>query len=97
MAERPDSGPDLPSIDVPTLVVTSDHDELIPMAVSAPMADAIPGAELAVIAGAGHLSNVERPEEFSALLSRTSAMRRPGPAAVRGRPEQAEAPVDWRA
>lgn len=70
MAERPDSGPDLPTIDVPTLVVTSDRDELIPMSVSAPMADAIPGAELAVIAGAGHLSNVERPEEFSALLSR---------------------------
>lgn len=68
MAERPDSRPDLPTIDVPTLVITSDGDRLIPPEVSAPIAEAVPAAELAVIRGAGHLSNLERPDEFDALV-----------------------------
>ena len=70
LAERPDSRPDLPGIAVPTLVITSDRDRLIPREVSAPMADAIPDAELAVIEGAGHLSNVERPDRFAELVAR---------------------------
>ncbi|MGZ8579215.1 MAG: alpha/beta fold hydrolase, partial [Actinomycetota bacterium] len=49
MAERPDSSVDLPGIDVPTLVITSDADALIPQEISAPMADAIPGSRLEVI------------------------------------------------
>jgi pimeloyl-ACP methyl ester carboxylesterase len=68
MAARPDSTPDLAGIDVPALVVTSDADTLIPAAISAPMAEQIPGAELAVIEGAGHLSNLERPDRFGELL-----------------------------
>jgi pimeloyl-ACP methyl ester carboxylesterase len=68
LAERPDSRPDLPTIEVPALVITSDRDRLIPAAISAPMADAIPNAELAVIEGAGHLSNVERPAAFAELV-----------------------------
>ena len=70
LAERPDSRPDLPRIAVPTLVITSDGDRLIPQDVSAPMAEAIPDAELALIEGAGHLSNVERPDRFAALVAR---------------------------
>lgn len=68
LAERPDSRPDLPSIDVPTLVITSDGDRLIPQDVTEPIAEAIPGASLAVIEGAGHLSNVESPDAFTALV-----------------------------
>lgn len=68
LAERPDSRPDLAAIDVPTLVVTSTDDQLIDPALSRSMADAIPGAELAVIEGAGHLSNMERPAEFTGSL-----------------------------
>jgi pimeloyl-ACP methyl ester carboxylesterase len=68
MAERPDSTPDLTGIDVPTLVVTSTGDTLIPSEQSAPMADRILGARLAIIEGAGHLSNLERPDEFTRLL-----------------------------
>jgi pimeloyl-ACP methyl ester carboxylesterase len=68
MADRPDSRPDLSGIDVPTLVITSADDTLIPSAVSAPMADAIPGATLLVIEGAGHLSNLEQPDTFSGAL-----------------------------
>ena len=74
MAERPDRTGALASIGVPTLVVTSDGDRLIPAAVSAPMASAIPGAELLTIPGAGHLSNLEAPDAFNegltGLLSR---------------------------
>lgn len=68
MAHRPDSTPDLAGIEVPTLVVTSSEDELIPPSATAPMADAIPGARLAVIERAGHLSSMEAPEEFLGLL-----------------------------
>ncbi len=69
MAERPDSTEDLPGIDVPTLVITSSGDTLIPPEVSAGMARAIPGAELATIEGAGHLSSLEAPGEFNRLLA----------------------------
>ncbi|HEY7401466.1 MAG TPA: alpha/beta fold hydrolase [Actinomycetota bacterium] len=68
MAERPDSTGDLAGIDVPTLVIASDADALIPAGVSAPMAERIPGAELATITHAGHLSNLEASEEFDRLL-----------------------------
>ncbi len=68
MAERPDSTPDLPGISVPTLVVTSTQDQLIPAEVSTAMAEQIPGARLEVIEGVGHLSNLEAPERFTELL-----------------------------
>jgi 3-oxoadipate enol-lactonase len=68
MAERPDSTTDLATIDVPTLVITSTGDALIPPDATTPMADQIPGARLAVIEGAGHLSNLEAADEFNRLL-----------------------------
>ena len=75
MAERTDSRPILPGIEVPTTVVTSEGDRLIPADVSAPMAEAIPHAELVRLEGAGHLSNLEHTEGFNRalrdLLSRT--------------------------
>ena len=74
MAERPDSRPDLPNIDAPTLVITSTGDQLVSPALSMSMADAIPGAELAVLHGAGHLSNMERSADFAGLL-RTHLVR----------------------
>ena len=70
MAERPDSTPDLASITVPSLVITARGDTLIPPEATTPMADQIPGAELASIDGAGHLSNLEAPGEFDELLAR---------------------------
>lgn len=68
MAERPDSVPDLPGIDVPTLVITGTADRLIPPDVTAGIAGRVPGAELLRIEGAGHLSNLEAPEAFDAAL-----------------------------
>jgi pimeloyl-ACP methyl ester carboxylesterase len=69
MAERPDRSDELGAIGVPTLVITSDGDRLIPAAASAPMAAAIPEAELLTIAGAGHLSNLEAPGDFDEGLA----------------------------
>ena len=46
MAERPDSTRIAGSIDVPTLVITSTQDQLIPAAVGAEMASRIAGARL---------------------------------------------------
>ena len=54
----------LASINVPTLVITGDADELMPLPTSQAMAAAIPGAQLVVLQNAGHLSNVEAPEAF---------------------------------
>jgi pimeloyl-ACP methyl ester carboxylesterase len=68
MAERPDSVPDLPGIDVPTLVVTGTADRLIPPDVTAGIAERVPGAEILRIDGAGHLSNLEAPEAFNTAL-----------------------------
>jgi len=68
MAERPDSTPDLSTIDVPSLVITSTADTLIPPAVTAEMAGQIAGARLQTIEGAGHLSNVEGSDAFAEAL-----------------------------
>ena len=68
MAERPDSTGDLAGIDVPTLVITSTGDTLIPPDATKEMASQIPDARLEVIEGAGHISNLEAPAEFNRLL-----------------------------
>ena len=69
MAERPDSTGDLAGISVPTVVVTSSGDTLIPPDATTPMAGQIPGATLRIIEGAGHLSNLQSPEAFNDVLS----------------------------
>ena len=68
MGDRPDSTPDCPSIDVPTLVITSDLDALVPPDASLAMAELIPGARTAMLEGAGHLTNLEAADDFTALL-----------------------------
>jgi pimeloyl-ACP methyl ester carboxylesterase len=55
----------LPQIDVPVLVITSSHDQVVPPAVSEALAQAIPGAELVTIPRAGHLSNIEQSDLFN--------------------------------
>lgn len=56
---------DLASIRKPTLVVVGEEDRLTPAAESRLIADAIPGGEMIVIPGAGHLSNIENPGFFN--------------------------------
>ena len=52
----------------PTLVIAGEKDAGTPPAMSEAIAKAVPGAELAVIPGAAHLSAVEKPREFNALV-----------------------------
>jgi 3-oxoadipate enol-lactonase len=58
----------LPRIDCPTLILTGDGDRVIPGASSEALHYRIPGSRLEVIAGAGHLFFLERPEESLLLL-----------------------------
>ena len=68
MMERPDSTPSLSAITIPTLVLVGDEDGLTPPAESEAIAAAMPNASLVRIAGAGHLSNLERSQAFEASV-----------------------------
>ena len=67
MMERPDSTPTLATITVPTLVIVGDEDVLTPPAEAERLHAGIAGSRLAVIPGAGHVSNLERPSAFTAV------------------------------
>jgi pimeloyl-ACP methyl ester carboxylesterase len=60
----------LAAITVPTLLVWGDGDMRSPLDVAEQFREAIPNADLVVIPGAGHISNMEKPEEFNAAVSR---------------------------
>ena len=68
MGLRPDSKKDLKGIQVPTLVVHGTEDQLIPVSEAEIMADGIPGAELSLIEGAGHMLNMENPLAFNEVV-----------------------------
>jgi len=55
----------LPSITVPTLVLWGDDDRRSSMQIAEQLCSAIPGAELATIPNAGHVSNMEQPDVFN--------------------------------
>jgi 3-oxoadipate enol-lactonase len=65
---REDRGAPVERIAVPTLVVTGDEDAVYPPATAERLAGRIPGARLAVIRGAGHVSNLDQPERFNAAV-----------------------------
>jgi pimeloyl-ACP methyl ester carboxylesterase len=68
MAERPDSEPDLKSINVPTLVVTGDEDILTGPPEAELMRKNVAGSELKIIRHAGHYSPWEQAAEVGKLL-----------------------------
>ena len=55
----------LPEIDVPTLLLSADHDVRVPVAVVEAIHAAVPGSELVVLPGPGHVSPVEAPDEVT--------------------------------
>ncbi len=55
--------------DVPAAVLVGDRDRLTPPACARSIAAALPGAELTVFPGAGHMLPLERPTEVSAALT----------------------------
>ena len=68
MAGRPDSTPDLASIDVPTAVIVGEADAITPLANAKTIHDGITGSSLSVIPDAGHIANIEAPEAFDKAL-----------------------------
>ncbi len=69
MRDRPDSTPVLPGILVPTLVIVGGEDALTPPDEAEAMARALPSSWLVKIPGAGHLSSLESPEEFTSAVT----------------------------
>jgi 3-oxoadipate enol-lactonase len=55
-------------IRVPTLVLCGAEDKITPPALSRELAHLIPGAQLETIEGSGHISNLERADEFNTLV-----------------------------
>lgn len=68
MAARPDSNSLLATINIPTLLIVGAADVLTPPDEARAMQRAIAHSTLVEIAGAGHLANIEAPDEFSAAI-----------------------------
>ena len=60
----------LPTIRVPTLLVYGEEDMRAPAGVAALLHDQIPGSELVLLPGAGHVCNIDAAEPFNAVLRR---------------------------
>ncbi len=58
----------LPEINLPVLIIAGTEDKVLPVSESRILADAIPGSELTLIEGAGHLTNIEAPGLFNTIL-----------------------------
>ena len=59
---------ELSTIEVPVQLIYGAEDKLTPPEIGRKMQKNIPGAELAIIDGAGHLVNIERGAEFNIIL-----------------------------
>ena len=60
----------LAEIDVPTLLLCADHDVRAPVSVGESLHGSVPNSELVVIAGPGHASPVEAPDDVTRELRR---------------------------
>ena len=70
LLNRPDVTALLPTIDCPVLVIVGSEDRWSPPEQHRGIAAAIPGADLVVIDGCGHMLPVEAPDAVNAALSR---------------------------
>lgn len=69
-AKRQDYLPLLRRVRVPTLLVGGQHDTFTPPGFTESMHVLVPDSVVEIIAGAGHLPNLERPERFNEALRR---------------------------
>lgn len=71
MRDRSDNSDRLAELGgLPTLVIVGSEDRITPLDDAQFLAEGIPGAELLVIEGAGHVPPLERPEAVNAALQR---------------------------
>jgi len=68
MGERDDQSALLARIGVPTMIIVGRDDSITPVKDSESMQREIKGSQLEVIEGAGHVSNIEQPEQFNRAL-----------------------------
>jgi 3-oxoadipate enol-lactonase len=68
LAERTETCSILNSINVPTLILCGDSDQVTPVSQSEMLNNNIQGSVLRVIEKAGHVSNLEQPETFNTHL-----------------------------
>jgi len=68
LAARTDTTHSLFNINIPTLILVGKYDSITPPSTAHAMKSKIPDAELHVIPEAGHLSNLENPQEFNKHL-----------------------------
>ena len=69
LATRLDNTEKLRDIEVPTLIVVGEEDQVILRSDIEFLHNSITGSHLKVIKNAGHLSNMEKPEEFNKLIA----------------------------
>ena len=62
MAERPDMSALLPSIELPTLIIVGEEDQITTVEEMSKMAEAIPQATFLKVETAGHMAPLEEPE-----------------------------------
>ncbi len=60
----------LAEVDIPTLLLYSDHDVRAPVPLGEAMRSALPSSELVVLTGPGHASTVEAPDDVTRELRR---------------------------
>ncbi len=68
LANRPDRRGNLPTLEVPTLVIVGAEDQLTPPSAARKLARKLPRARLIEIPGAGHLSALESPETVAGYV-----------------------------
>jgi pimeloyl-ACP methyl ester carboxylesterase len=68
LLQRPDARPVLPSITVPTLLLSGTNDTWSSLSQHADMQRSVSGSTLVEIAGAGHMSPIERPDAVARAL-----------------------------
>ncbi len=69
LATRTNTADYLKSFNVPVLILVGEDDELTPISCAESMKKQIPKSEIKIIAGSGHLSNLENPELFNKCVS----------------------------
>lgn len=66
----------LPGLPVPLLLLACEGDEAVPPVQARQLARHVPGAELELLPGLGHLGHEEAPARFQALITRFAAAQR---------------------
>ena len=68
MANALDLRPELHRITQPTLILHGSADRLVPLSTAEALAKTLPNAQLRVLAGAGHVPSLTRPQEVAQLM-----------------------------